>query len=159
VSCVGCHSAPVAGGMGTTADTFVTRVGHVMNAAFDHLVRWVNDGVPPPSAPPIETTAVGPPAVAARDKHGNALGGIRLAEHAVPTARNTGVNSGAGFCRLYGSHEPFDATTIGSLYPTHATYVTAVHDVTQRALKAGYILKVDADHTIAAAEKSSVGGR
>jgi hypothetical protein len=132
---------------------------HVMNAAFDHLVRWVKDGVPPPSAPPIETTAVGPPAVAARDKHGNALGGIRLAEHAVPTATNTGLNSGAGFCRLYGSHEPFDATTIASLYPTHATYVTAVRDVTQRALKAGYILKVDADQTIAAAERSPVGGR
>lgn len=132
---------------------------HVMNAAFDHLVRWVKDGVPPPTAPPIETTAVGPPAVAARDKHGNALGGIRLAEHAVPTATNTGVNSGAGFCRLYGSHEPFDAATVASLYPTHAAYVTAVRDVTQRALKAGYILKLDADQTIAAAEKSSVGGR
>jgi hypothetical protein len=50
---------------------------HVMNAAFDHLVRWVKDGVPPPTAPPIETTALGPPAVAARDKFGNALGGIR----------------------------------------------------------------------------------
>jgi hypothetical protein len=132
---------------------------HVMNAAFDHLVRWVKDGVPPPTAPPIETTALGPPATAARDKFGNALGGIRLAEHAVPTATNTGLNSGAGFCRLYGSHEPFDAATIASLYPTHAAYVTAVRDVTQRALKAGYILKVDADHTIAAAERSSVGGR
>jgi hypothetical protein len=31
--------------------------------------------------------------------------------------------------------------------------------VTQRALKAGYILKVDADQTIAAAEQSSIGGR
>jgi hypothetical protein len=130
-----------------------------MNAAFDHLVRWVKDGVPPPTAPPIEITTVGPPATAARDKFGNSLGGIRLAEHAVPTATNTGLNSGAGFCRLYGSHEPFDAATVASLYPTHAAYVTAVREVTQRAVQAGYILKVDADQTIAAAERSNVGGR
>jgi hypothetical protein len=132
---------------------------HVMNAAFDHLVRWVKDGVPPPTAPPIETPTVGPPAAAARDKYGNALGGIRLAEHAVPIATNTGLNSGPGFCRLYGSYEPFDAATIVSLYPTHAAYVAAVREATQRTLKAGYILKVDADQTIAAAERSIVGGR
>jgi hypothetical protein len=132
---------------------------HVMNAAFDHLVRWVKDGVPPPTAPPIETTAVGPPANAARDKHGNALGGIRLAEHAVPTAVNTGLNSGAGFCRLYGSHEPFDAATVASLYASHASYVDAVRDVTLRNLKAGYIVKSDADQTIAEAERSAIGRR
>jgi hypothetical protein len=130
-----------------------------MNAAFDHLVRWVKDGVPPPSAPPIETTAVGPPAVAARDKLGNALGGIRLAEHAVPTATNTGLNAGAGFCRLYGSHEPFDPATIATLYPTHQAYVAAVREATERNLKAGYILKADADQTMAAAERSSIGRR
>ena len=128
-----------------------------MNAAFDHLVRWVKDGVPPPVAPPIETTAVGPPAVAARDKMGNALGGIRLAEHAVPTATNTGLNTGAGFCRLYGSHEPFDQATVASLYPTHAGYVAAVRDVTERNVKAGFVLRVDADQTIAAAERSDIG--
>jgi hypothetical protein len=132
---------------------------HVMNAAFDHLVRWVKDGVPPPSAPPIDTSAVGPPAIAVRDKHGNALGGIRLAEHAVPTAVNTGLNSGAGFCRLFGSHEPFDAATIASLYPSHAVYVDMVRDVTLRNVKAGFILKADADQTIADAERSAIGRR
>jgi hypothetical protein len=93
----------------------------------------------------------------ARDAAGNALGGIRLAHHAVPTAVNTGVNSGAGFCRLYGSHEPFDAATLAKLYPTHAGYVAKVKEVTEQNLKAGYILKFDADATIAEAEKSSVG--
>ena len=132
---------------------------HVMNAAFDHLVRWVKDGTPPPTAPPIETTAVGPPAVAARDRHGNALGGIRLAGHAVPTAANTGLNSGPGFCRLYGSHEPFDAATVAALYPTHDAYVARVREVTERNLKAGYMVKADADQTIAGAAASTVGTR
>jgi hypothetical protein len=132
---------------------------HVMSAAFDHLQRWVKDGTLPPAAPPIETSAVGPPAVAVRDARGNALGGIRLAEHAVPTGVNTGVNSGPGFCRLYGSHEDFYAAALASLYPTHEAYVKAVRDVTEQNLTAGYILKADADATIAAAEKAAIGTR
>ena len=130
----------------------------VMDAAFDHLEKWVKDGTVPPTAPPIEVTSVGPPGVIARDKAGNSLaGGIRLAEIAVPTGVNTGQNSGAGFCRLYGSHQDFDAATLNSLYPTHAAYVAAVKQVTEKNLKAGYILRPEADATIAAAEKSRVG--
>jgi hypothetical protein len=131
----------------------------VFDAAIDHLVRWVTDGTLPPSAPPIEVASVGPPATIARDTAGNALGGIRLATHAVPTAVNTGVNSGPGFCRLNGSYEPFDAATIAKLYPTHESYVASVRRVTEANLKAGYILKPEADATIAEAEKSSVGVR
>jgi hypothetical protein len=132
---------------------------YVMNAAFDHLQRWVKDGTLPPGAPPIETSAAGPPAVITRDDRGNALGGIRLAEHAVPTGVNTGQNSGPGFCRLNGSHTDFDAATLASLYPTHDAYVSAVKAATEKNLKAGYILKADADATIAAAEKSEIGKR
>jgi hypothetical protein len=131
----------------------------VFDAAIDHLVRWVKDGTLPPIAPPIEVSSVGPPAVMTRDAAGNALGGIRLAAHAVPTAVNTGVNSGPGFCRLNGSHEPFDAATIARLYPTHEGYLASVRRVTESNLKAGYILKPEADATIAEAEKSSVGVR
>ncbi len=132
---------------------------YVMSAAFDHLQRWVKDGTLPPGAPPIETSSAGPPAVVTRDDRGNALGGIRLAEHAVPTGVNTGQNAGPGFCRLYGSHTDFDAATLASLYPTHNAYVSAVKAVTEKNLKSGYILKVDADATIAAAEKSDIGKR
>ena len=130
---------------------------HVMDAAFDHLVRWVKDGTPPPSAPPIQTSEAGPPAVVVRDARGIGLGGIRLAELAAPTGINSGQNSGPGFCRLYGSHYDFDAATLATLYPTHDSYVTAVKKVTEENVKAGYILKADADATIAAAEKSEVG--
>src|SRR6185295_18861831 len=117
------------------------------------------DGTLPPTAPPIEVSSVGPPAIMARDAAGNALGGIRLATHAVPTATNTGVNSGPGFCRLNGSHEPFDAATMAKLYPTRAGYVEKVKSVTAANLKAGYILKPEADATIAEAEKSDIGAR
>ena len=129
----------------------------VFDAALDHLVRWVKDGTPPPAAPPIEVTSVGPPAVMARDEAGNALGGIRLSQHAVPTAVNTGVNTGPGFCRLYGSYEPFTPEKLAALYPTHSAYMAKVKEVTAKNLAAGYILKPEADVTIAEAEKIGIG--
>ena len=56
-----------------------------------------------------------------RDEHGNALGGIRLAEIAVPVA-----NESAQGCGLGGTHLPFEAATLNRLYPTHADYVAKV---------------------------------
>ena len=133
---------------------------HVMAAAVDHLVVWVKDGKAPPAAPPIETTAAGPPGVIARDADGNSRsGGIRLAGIAVPIAVNTGENTGPGFCWLYGSHVDFDQAKLAARYPSHAAYVSAVRAVTEKNVAAGYILKVDADATIAEAERSAIGKR
>ncbi len=132
----------------------------VMAAALDHLVVWVRDGKAPPTAPPIEVTSPGPPGVIARDADGNSAGGgIRLAAIAVPTAINSGQNSGPGFCWLYGAHVDFDAAKLKARYPTHAAYAAAVRDVTEKNVKAGYILRQDADATIAAAERSATGTR
>jgi hypothetical protein len=131
---------------------------YVFDAAYDHMVRWIKDGTPPPSAPPIEFSDATPPTIV-RDPNGIALGGIRLAEEAVPTAVNTGQNSGPAFCRLYGSHIEFDQDKLAALYPTHKAYVAAVKDVTEKNLKAGYILKADAEATIAAAERFPIGKR
>ena len=130
---------------------------HVMAAALDHLVAWVRDGKAPPTAPPIDLSSTSPVAIA-RDADGNSSGGgIRLAGIAVPMAVNTGQNSGPGFCRLYGSHVAFDHAKLVSRYPTHAAYVNAVRAVTDQNLKAGFILKPEADATIAAAEASAIG--
>ena len=130
----------------------------VMNAAFEHLVAWVRDDVPPPPGEPLQVARMLPELTFARDEYGNVLGGIRLAEHVVATAKNTGMNSGpSGFCRLYGSHEPFDQATLTRLYPSHAAYVDAVKEVVQQNLEAGYILPFEADLTIRQAEASSFG--
>jgi hypothetical protein len=132
---------------------------HTMHAAFEHMVRWVRDGVPPPTAEPLQAAQPGSEDAFARDAHGNALGGIRLAAHAVPTATNTGINTGSGFCRLYGSHEPFDAATIASLYPTRADYVGKVREAVLSNLEAGHIVNYDAAATIESALLSNIGGR
>jgi acetyl esterase/lipase len=162
--------AAVSAGRGTHASTMrdlrcerpvYSRVPfrHVMHAAFEHMVRWVDEGVPPPTAKPLHSAPAGSPAVFARDEHGNVLGGIRLAAHEVPTATNTGMNSGQGFCRLYGSHEPFDAATLARLYPTHGDYVSRVREVVAANLEDGYIVDFDAAATIWEAERSDIGRR
>ncbi len=129
---------------------------YVQAIAYDYMVEWIKSGKAPPSAPQfeIEGNAI------KRNKDGNALGGIQLSQHAVPTAVNRGDNSNsgqAGFCNLIGSYEPFDAAKLAMLYPSHDAYVKAVKEVTEKNLKAGYILKADADATIAEANKSSIG--
>jgi hypothetical protein len=122
-------------------------------------------GAPAPegAAPGARGGRGGPPAPPryeiVRDDLGNALGGIRLSQHAVPTATNTGQNAGGMFCGLLGSYEPFDSVRLATLYPTHDAYLAKVKDVTEKNLKAGYIVKEDADATIAEARSSRIGRR
>lgn len=130
----------------------------VMNAAFEHLVAWVGDDIPPPGADPLQVARMMPRLELARDEYGNVLGGIRLAAHVVATAKNTGMNNGSSrFCGLYGSHQPFDQATLDGLYGSHAQYVNAVKAVVEQNLADGYILPYAAERTIREAEASSVG--
>jgi hypothetical protein len=130
----------------------------VINAALDHMVAWVKQGKAPPHGPDIET--VGMPPVIARDSYGNALGGIRLSQHAVPTATNTGLNTPlTNFCRTFGTHQPFDDQTLAALYPDHQSYLGAVIKATHQTQQDGFIVGADAAATIRDAARSSIGRR
>ena len=130
----------------------------VLAAAVGHLVDWVKYNVEPPRAPDIETLSITPTeGVVARDGFGNALGGIRLSQHAVPTATNTGVNSGPGFCRLFGTYQPFGAATLDALYRNHGTYVMQVTHATSENLNVGFIVMEDAITIIRDAAQSGIG--
>ena len=124
------------------------------NAAYNHLVRWVKHGIAPPTAPRIEFAT---PFSIARDENGNALGGIQLPQHAVPTALNSGQNSGGGFCILYGTHQPFDDAKLAELYPSHGKYVSKVVHSTIENLKAGYMVWEDSFLTTIEAAHSDIG--
>lgn len=113
--------------------------GRVIDRQYDLLVDWVRDGAPPPSAPKLEFSE-GEMPVMLRDELGIALGGIRLPEIEVPVALNSGVNSGAAFCRLYGTYQPFDAATLAELYPSRWGYVRAVVESARANVEAGYVL-------------------
>jgi hypothetical protein len=133
---------------------------YVGNAALDAMVAWVRDGIEPATGQDVATESVtSTSAVILRDASGNALGGIRLSQHEVPTATNTGVNSGPGFCSLYGTYQPFDDETLAALYRNHGAYVSRVSNVTYLNLAAGFIVVEDAEATIRAAAQSSIGKR
>ncbi|MFI0350848.1 alpha/beta hydrolase domain-containing protein [Actinomadura sp. 9N407] len=129
---------------------------HVVATAYDHLVRWIERGVAPPTAPPLQFNADG---TKARDERGLALGGIRLSQVEAPIALNTGDNAGETFCVLFGSYEPFDKATLDTLYPSHGKYVTSVVRSDKRNLRAGYLLPADARQNRIEAIHSDVGGR
>ena len=130
----------------------------VMNAAFEHLVVWIRDDIAPPTAEPLQLRRMMPEVEFARDEYGNVLGGIRLAEHVVATAKNTGMNNGSNrFCFLYGSHQPFDQATLDTLYPSHSFYVDAVKTVAEQNVAGGYILPLAAQQTIREAQNSGIG--
>jgi hypothetical protein len=155
---VGTYQGPSAPNDGCAHPT-LSRVPfhYAMNAAMDHVNRWVKDGTLPPVSPRFELNGN----AIVRDERGNARGAIQLAQHAVPTALNRGDNPGSqGFvCGLLGWHEPFDAATLAKLYPSHDAYVKAVQETTEKNVKAGFLLKADADATIAEAKNSKIGKR
>jgi hypothetical protein len=99
----------------------------------------------------------------ARDRYGNALGGIRYPHLEVPIARVDGVQNTApagapplqGFiCLLSGRTLPFSDAQLTELYPTPGHYVSQFAMATGRAVDAGFLLPEDADVLNAAAAAS-----
>jgi len=130
---------------------------YVEAAAIDAMVKWIEQGVPPAHSPLPEYASLTPRVVVARDAYGNALGGIRLATLAVPTATSTGQNTGGGNCSLYGVHIPFDTATLASLYPSHEGYVQAITAAAEQNVHDGFLLKEDEQEMLKDAQASIVG--
>ncbi|MEV3933532.1 alpha/beta hydrolase domain-containing protein [Streptomyces sp. NPDC049944] len=127
---------------------------HVIAAAYAHLERWVERGVLPPAAPPLEFAADG---TKARDADGLARGGIRLPQVEAPTALNTGDNTGETFCVLFGTHLPFTGEQLNRLYPSHTRYVARVAAAGASAVREGHLLPADAAADVRDAASSNVG--
>ncbi|MGY4827783.1 alpha/beta hydrolase domain-containing protein [Sphaerotilaceae bacterium SBD11-9] len=118
-------------------------------AVYSHLVKWATVGTLPPTAPRITRSVL--LGRIQRDSYGNALGGLRLPEIDVPIATYGIDNSTTGSlefldlfaCTTSGSNDPFTATRLGSLYPTHADYYAKYKAAADKALAAGYLLPAD----------------
>jgi hypothetical protein len=122
---------------------------YALRAAVRSLTTWVADGTAPTTAPPLARD----PKTGAllRDADGNALGGLRLPEIDVPTARYGGESTAQGYCGLTGSTVPFAASKLAARYPTTEAYAGAVAAAADAAVAAGHLLPEDAAEIVAAA--------
>ena len=137
--------------------------GDVINTAFGHMVKWIQDGTPPPTAPYIQTTSIGSPApapaVLARNSLGLAIGGIQLPQVSVPTYLNVGTNSGpaGSACVRWGYHLPFSVDELNEIYTSYIQYVSLVAEAANDNVAKGFIQPADAQQIIYEAIQSGVG--
>jgi hypothetical protein len=114
----------------------------VSQAVLWHMQRWIAEGISPPVQPLIEFT--GDPPRIARDEYGNALGGIRIPDFAVPLATHVGEPLFEGPPTMTGSSEPFDAATLEKLYPSKDDYLRKYNDAVDHCVATGAILEREA---------------
>ena len=130
----------------------------VAEAAFFAFTRWVVDGTPPPSPPPLRLATVAPPALLL-DAHGNGLGGVRTPAVDVPTSTLSGAAppGTSEICSLFGSTTPFSPAELARLYGDQQGYLAAYTASLDRAIERGYILRADRAGLLAAARRVRIG--
>jgi hypothetical protein len=156
----------------------------VSRALLLRLDAWVSHNAEPPASElmPLEPASGEPPALRAptrlsaaviqvpkRDQDGNALGGVRLPDIAVPTGTNGGQNQPQTFtCMLVGSFTPFAATkaereragdprpSIEERYRSRDDYVNRVRIAAQELVARGFLLSEDAAVIVQEAASSNL---
>lgn len=126
--------------------------GLVLNAALNGVNTWIKTGKPAAPTRTFERDAAG---TVVRDAAGNIKGGIQLSQFLAPTAEIT-PNGPALFCVLAGHHRDFTAAELKTRYGTHDAYVAEVRAAMTEAEKEGYVLPLDRDAVIHAAETSTI---
>ena len=112
-------------------------------AAFRHLHMWLDGGPPPPLQARLEFESADPPTIR-RDQYGNALGGVRLPDFAVPIGEHRGMNDGDIHESLVGYSRPFTASELHELYRDQEAYLRRWHAALDRGVAHGFILPEDA---------------
>jgi hypothetical protein len=123
-------------------------------AAFRHFHTWLEGGPPPPRQARIEFESADPPTIR-RDQYGNALGGIRLPEFAVPTGEHRGNIDGDLQKSLPGYSRPFTAAELHKLYPDREAYLDQWQDALGGGVADGFILPEDAAKMKAVADNTA----
>jgi hypothetical protein len=158
----------------------------VSRALLLRLDAWVSHNVEPPASElmPLEPASDEPPALRApaglsaaviqvpkRDQDGNALGGVRLPDIAVPIGTNGGQNQPQTFtCMLVGSFSPFATTkaerertgdprpSIEERYHGRDDYVNRIRIAAQDLIARGFLLSDDAALIVQEAASSNLFG-
>lgn len=122
----------------------------VLRAALMHMNRWIADGTPPPVAPRLVVAGILPSPPGANpyavDTNGNVLGGIRTPAVDTPVARLSGLGQTGGtpFCNLFGTTVPLTDGELRALYRSTGGFASAWVQATNRAERAGFLVREDA---------------
>jgi hypothetical protein len=121
--------------------------GGMVAMGLAHLVAWVDRGVVPPHAAPLEfdndTTNDG--SRLALDENGNVKGGVRNTYVDVPVAAygvpNTGATPAANFnCSIAGWRLPYDEPALRALYKNHGAYISSISHRLKDLEREGWML-------------------
>ena len=121
----------------------------VYNAALRHMHAWLAESNVPPVMAVIEVAGGdGAPAQIQRDDLGNAVGGVRLPELAVPSAEHRGagnrVQGGRRFAFLFGYAREFTAEELAALYPNAGVFMRNYDEALAESVSSGVILPEEA---------------
>lgn len=121
---------------------------YTLDAAYLRVHEWILDGTAPQSFEPIAIED----GAQLLDEYGNVLGGVRLPEMEVPTARYIARpdQPQAGYTVRFSEAE------LTALYPDHKDYVTKVTAAAEQAESAGVILPYRTAKYTGMAEAASV---
>jgi hypothetical protein len=116
---------------------------YVAEAALEHLVRWVLEGIAPPTAARLDVDDTG--SDFRKDALGNVHGGIRTPWVDVPAAVLSGLGqAGDTFAFLFGRTAPFDEGTLSDLYPGgKAEYLERFEASLDATIEAGFVRAED----------------
>jgi hypothetical protein len=132
--------------------------GAMVAMGLNHLVEWVDRGVVPPHASPIEfdNNSANDGSRLALDENGNARGGVRNTYVDVPVAQY-GVPNAANFnCSIAGWRIAYDEQTLRDLYKNHGAYISKVNRRLMELVREGWMLPEYAEDVRADAHAISI---
>jgi hypothetical protein len=145
-----------ASGMSTrSGDTNVVSHAPVVRAALRHMLRWL-EGRPPPHQPRIEIAPGDPPTIL-RDEHGNARGGVRLPDVAVPLAQHCGIRPDEPdmLARISGSSVLLSEFQLKSMYSGRSDYLARYTEALDSAFAAGILVEEERLRMTSAAQDAA----
>jgi hypothetical protein len=121
--------------------------------ALQHLVRWIDDGTPPPAFAGMEKTISDDGrAHLVRDEFGNAKGDLRHPALEAPTAEYHGANGqSAGFGRLFGWALPHDASAVRARFGSESAYLARYTEAVDALIGREAVRAIDREALIGAA--------
>jgi len=120
----------------------------ILHMLLDNLIGWANKRTTPPPSMLIELDSNGS---MRRDRHGNALGGLRTVYLDVPTCTAIPWPAGEMFQRYPGQQADFPRELLIELYGTHDVYLERAEARLRELIDQGLYLEGDAEDLLAEA--------